>query len=235
MNITCHEYILILNLHPINVKVMQAKQFFSSIPDRWPFKNILLPEIEPWAWLKLLPEALARFFEHCPTESRIHSIVPPNFHIFGDVFIGENVALPPFGYIQGPTYIGDHCILRPSVYIRGNVILGQHCVLGNSCEFKHSILLDYVQVPHFNYVGDSILGMHVHLGAGAILSNVRFDKKEILIKGDNNKVYATGLKKMGAIMGDYAEAGCNAVLQPGTCLFPHCKVYPLNSVKGVIT
>jgi NDP-sugar pyrophosphorylase family protein len=215
--------------------MMQAKQFFSSIADTWPFKNILLLDMEPWVWLKRLPEVLAKFFEHCPTESRIRSRVPPNLYICGDVFIGENVALPPSGYIQGPAYVGDHCTLRPSVYIRENVIVGQHCVLGNSCEFKHSILLDHVQVPHFNYVGDSILGAYAHLGAGAILSNVRFDKSEILIKGSNNKVYATGLKKLGAIMGDYAEVGCNAVLQPGTCLFPHGKVYPLNSAKGIIT
>ncbi|MDR1254433.1 MAG: UDP-N-acetylglucosamine diphosphorylase [Puniceicoccales bacterium] len=215
--------------------MMQAKQFFSSITDTWPFKNMLLLGMEPWMWLKYLPEALAKFFMHCPIDNRIRSMVPPNLYICGDVFIGENVALPPLGSIQGPAYIGDHCILRPSVYIRENVIVGQHCVLGNSCEFKHSILLDHVQVPHFNYVGDSILGTHAHLGAGAILSNVRFDKKEILIKDGNNGLCATGLKKLGAIMGDYTEVGCNAVLQPGTCLFPHCKVYPLSSAKGVIT
>lgn len=215
--------------------MMQAKQFFSSIADEWPFKNMLPLDIEPWMWLKRLPEALENFFTHCPIDDRIRSRVPPNLHMRGDVFIGENVTLPPLGYIQGPVYIGDHCILRPNVYIREHVIVGQHCVLGNACEFKHAILLDHVQAPHFNYVGDSILGTHVHLGAGAILSNLRFDKREILIKDGSNKVYTTGLKKLGAIVGDYAEVGCNAVLQPGTCLFPHCKVHPLSSTKGIIT
>jgi NDP-sugar pyrophosphorylase family protein len=214
--------------------MMQARQLFLSIAEEWPFKNTLLLDVEPWIWLKRLSEALEKFFTHCPINDRIRSTVPSNLYIRGDVFIGEDVALPPLGYIQGPAYIGNHCTLRPNVYVRENVIVGQYCVLGNACEFKHSILLDHVQVPHFNYVGDSILGTHAHLGAGAILSNVRFDKKEVLIKDDNNGIRATGLKKLGAIMGDYTEVGCNAVLQPGTCLFPHCKVYPLSSVKGVI-
>ena len=211
---------------------MLARDFFLQVTEDWPFANILTLDVEPWEWLKRLPDALDNFFQHCPSEERLQVEVPPNLCIRGDVFIGKNVELPPYGFIQGPAYIGEGSVLRPSVYVRGNVIVGPHCVLGNSCEFKQAILLDHVQAPHFNYVGDSALGSYAHLGAGVILSNVRFDKKNVRVHGPHGQVYETGLRKLGAILGDYAEMGCNAVAQPGTCLFPHCKVYPVNSVHG---
>ena len=214
---------------------MLAKEFFLQVTGKWPFTDILSLDVEPWEWLKRLTEALARFFGTCPKEERVKVAVPNNFIVKGEVYIGKNVELPPYGFVQGPAYIGEGSSLRPGVYIRGNVIVGANCVLGNSCEFKQAILLDCVQAPHFNYVGDSILGSYVHLGAGVILSNLRFDKQTVRVRGRRGEVYETGLKKLGAILGDGAEIGCNAVLQPGTCLFPHCKVYTMNSVKGTHT
>ena len=172
------------------------------------------------------------FFKKTSKDARIFSEVPAQLYLKGDVYIGKNVSLPPYGYIEGPAYIGDNCVLRPSVYIRGNVIAWSDCVLGNSCEFKNALLLDHVQVPHFNYVGDSILGSHAHLGAGCILSNLRFDRQPVRMKDIDGQRFETGLKKLGGLLGDYAEAGCNAVLQPGACLFPNTKVFPCEAFGG---
>lgn len=212
--------------------MIYASQLFSEIEESWVFKNDFKLETPVYEWLPCIEKALRGFFLARNNEERIFSNVPQQLYVNGDVYIGKNVQLPPFGYIEGPAYIGDECVLRPGVYIRGNVIAGQGCVLGNSCEFKNALLLDHVQVPHFNYVGDSILGAYAHLGAGCILSNLRFDRQPVYMRDVNGVKFPTGLKKLGGILGDYAEAGCNAVLQPGACLFPHAKVFPCESFNG---
>jgi NDP-sugar pyrophosphorylase family protein len=133
----------------------------------------------------------------------------------------------------GPAWIGAGTEIRPGAFIRGNVIVGEDCVLGNACEFKNCLLMDGVQVPHFSYVGDSILGNGAHFGAGVICSNLRLDQKPVVVRGPD-ATYDTGLKKFGAIVGDKAEVGCNAVLNPGTLLGPRSLVMPLVAFSGYL-
>lgn len=135
--------------------------------------------------------------------------------------------------IIGPCIIDKGSIIKPGAYIRENVIIGKKCVLGNSCEIKNSILYDFVQIPHFNYVGDSIIGNYSHMGAGSIISNLKSDKSLINIKY-NNDLYKTNLKKVGAFLSDYVEIGCNSVLNPGTVVKSNTTIYPLVNVRGVI-
>ena len=139
--------------------------------------------------------------------------------------------LPPQATLIGPLWIGPRTEIRPGAYLRGNVIVGADCVLGNACEFKNALLMDRVQVPHFSYVGDSILGNRAHLGAGAVCSNLRLDQAEIEVDTGAGRT-PTGLKKFGAIFGDDAEAGCNAVLMPGTVLGRRALVMPLTPFGG---
>lgn len=146
-----------------------------------------------------------------------------NIWIDKTVKVSENVVL------KGPLIVMENTIIRPNAYIRGNVFIGSNNVIGNSTELKNCILLDNVQVPHFNYVGDSILGNNVHLGAGVIVSNLRSDKKNIKI-GDIN----TGLRKVGAFIGDNVEVGCNSVICPGTVIGKNSTIYPLVMVRGII-
>ena len=134
--------------------------------------------------------------------------------------------------IKGPAWIGEGCQIRSGCYIRENVIVGSGCVLGNSCEFKNSIIFDEAQIPHFNYVGDSIIGHRSHLGAGVILSNVRLDRGEISVATAEGTT-RTGLKKFGAIIGDHAEIGCNSVLNPGSLIGRRSIVYPGTQWQGV--
>lgn len=153
--------------------------------------------------------------------------------IGNQVYIGEGTVVEPGAFIQGPAWIGRDCIVRHGAYVRENVIVGNGCVLGNSCEFKNCILFDEVQVPHFSYVGDSILGHAVHLGAGVILSNLKLDKTTIQVRFAD-QVLDTGLRKFGAVVGDKCEVGTHAVLNPGSILGRHCIVYPGTSWKGVL-
>lgn len=148
------------------------------------------------------------------------------------VWIHKSVRLSESALIKGPCIIGKDSEIRHCAFIRGNVLIGENCVIGNSTEIKNSILFDKVQVPHFNYVGDSILGYKVHLGAGAITSNVKSDKSLITVKG----IYEikTNLRKFGALVGDSSEIGCNTVLNPGTVIGKSCIIYPLSNVRGVI-
>lgn len=148
------------------------------------------------------------------------------------VLVGENVKIHPSAVIEAPAVIGHGTEIRPGAYIRGNVITGENCVLGNSSEFKNAVLLNGVQVPHYNYVGDSVLGNKSHMGAGAICSNLKSDKSNIVIHGKEN--IETGLRKIGAILADGADVGCGCVLNPGTVIGKNTTVYPLTSVRGVI-
>ena len=149
----------------------------------------------------------------------------------GQVWLHPSVKLPAYATLIGPLWIGANTEIRPGAYLRGNVIVGERCVLGNACEFKNCLLMDKVQVPHFSYVGDSILGNYAHLGAGAICSNLRLDQQPIVIRTADAS-FDTGLKKFGAILGDGAEVGCNAVLQPGTLLGQRALIMPLTAFGG---
>lgn len=148
------------------------------------------------------------------------------------VFVGAGTVIEQGAMIKGPAWIGEGCEIRSGCYIRENVIVGDGCVLGNSCEFKNSIIFDEAQVPHFNYVGDSILGHKAHLGAGVILSNVRLDHREVTLLTENGPL-ATGLRKFGAIIGDHAEIGCNSVLSPGSIIGRSTILYPGSQWRGV--
>ena len=150
-----------------------------------------------------------------------------------NIWIHKSAKVETTAKIIGPCIIDENAEIRHCAFIRGGVIIGKNTVLGNSCEIKNSILFDNVQVPHFNYIGDSILGTHAHMGAGSITSNVKSDKKPVKIKGIN-KTIETDLKKVGSFLGDNVEVGCNSVLNPGTIIGPNTNVYPLTSVRGVI-
>lgn len=150
-----------------------------------------------------------------------------------NVWISKHASISPSAYIGGPTIICENAEIRHCAFIRGSAIIGKNCVIGNSTEVKNSILFNNVQVPHFNYVGDSILGYRAHLGAGAIISNVKSDKSNVSVKYQDKKIH-TELRKFGAIVGDFVEIGCNAVLNPGTIIGRQSSVYPTSMVRGVI-
>ncbi len=163
----------------------------------------------------------------------IHGDVHPRATVGENVFIGEGTIVEPGAYIKGPAWIGKNCVVRSGCYIRENVITGDGCVLGNSCEFKNCILFDECEVPHFSYVGDAILGHKAHLGAGVILSNVRLDRREVIVKHGTGRI-PTGLLKFSAIIGDHAEIGCNSVISPGSIIGHHSIIHPLTSFSGVL-
>lgn len=150
------------------------------------------------------------------------------------VFVGKGTVIEHGAMIKGPAWIGENCEIRNGCYIRENVIIGNGVVAGNSCEFKNCLIFDEAQVPHFNYVGDSILGYKAHLGAGVILSNVKLDKAEVVVAGRDGKMTPTGLRKFGAIVGDHAEVGCNSVLSPGSIIGRNSVLYPGTQWRGVL-
>ncbi len=151
-----------------------------------------------------------------------------------DVWIAKSAKIyPTVGAIIGPCIIGENTEVRPGAFIRGKVLVGNDCVIGNSTELKNVIIFNHVQVPHYNYVGDSILGFYSHMGAGSITSNVKSDKTLVVVK-DGNEEIETKLKKMGAMLGDHVEVGCNSVLNPGTVIGRNTNIYPLSRVRGVI-
>lgn len=149
------------------------------------------------------------------------------------IWVGNNVEIDKLATIIAPCIIDDNTIIKPGAYIRGNAIIGKNSVIGNSTEIKNAIIFDNCQLPHYNYVGDSILGYHVHLGAGVILSNLKNDGTNIDIKYKDKKV-STGMQKMGAVVGDNTEIGCNSVLYPGTIIGKNTNIYPLTRVRGII-
>ncbi len=207
---------------------MIAADFFALPASLAPFAAHFPGDIAPWEWLKRIGPALAAHrFEAAPT------IRPPGVHIEGPVYIHPTVKLPAYATIIGPAWIGAGTEIRPGAFVRGNVIVGANCVLGNACEFKNCLLMDGAQVPHFSYVGDSILGNGAHFGAGVICSNLRLDQKPIIVRTEA-KVFETGLRKFGAIVGDHAEVGCNAVLNPGTVLGPRALVMPTVAFSGYL-
>jgi NDP-sugar pyrophosphorylase family protein len=182
------------------------------------------------AW-EVLPKIEAHLQDHLKPENRGKAIGQP---VIGErVYIGENTVIEPGVYIKGPAWIGPNCQIRHGAYIRENVIVGAGCVVGNSCELKNSILFNGCQIPHFNYVGDSILGAKAHLGAGVIVSNFKLNGDFITLRV-GNAVLATGLRKFGALIGDGVEVGCNAVINPGSVLGRKSMIYPSVSWRGVL-
>ncbi|MGK5594536.1 MAG: UDP-N-acetylglucosamine diphosphorylase [Parachlamydiaceae bacterium] len=164
---------------------------------------------------------------------RIDALVSPGAHLLHEesISIGKGTIVEPGAFIQGPCIIGDNCQIRKGAYIRGNVIIGNHCVVGS--ELKNVILMNGANAAHFNYVGDSILGNHVNLGAGAKCANLRLDRREIAIWHEGHQ-FSTGLKKFGAILGDFTQIGCNSVLLPGTVTGQRTFIYPCLSIGGII-
>ena len=179
----------------------------------------------PWEALEEIGDYIRRLGPTLPPEEFDHPAE--------DVWIAKDAKVFPSAYIGGPCIIDHEAEIRHCAFIRGSAIVGKKAVVGNSVELKNVVLFDYVQTPHYNYVGDSILGSHAHMGAGSITSNVKSDKTLVVIREGTEQV-PTGRKKAGAILGNYVEVGCNSVLNPGTVIGPHSNVYPTSSVRGTI-
>ena len=163
-----------------------------------------------------------------------NSLDPEEYEKRGEnIWIHKSATVFDSAYIAGPCIIGKDTEVRQCAFIRGSALVGDNCVVGNSTELKNVIIFNNVQVPHYNYVGDSILGFHSHMGAGSITSNVKSDKTLVHVK-DADFDIATGMKKFGAMLGDYVEAGCNSVLNPGTVIGSHSNIYPLSRVRGYV-
>ncbi len=192
---------------------MKARELFDW-PEGLPFAAHFDPDAHPWEWLPAIRRALEAFDF---AAARGIEEVPRGVAVSGPVFLHPTVRLPAYATLNGPAWIGPGVEIRPGAFIRGNVIVGAGSVLGNSCEYKNCLLLEHVETPHYNYVGDSILGNRAHLGAGAICANLRLARDEVVIRIGRER-YPTGLRKVGAFLGDGAEAGCNSVLQPGAIL-----------------
>lgn len=207
---------------------MKASDFFSLPASLAAFAGHFPGDVAPWEWLKRIEGALAswKFEGRAPT-------APAGVAMEGPVYLHPSVKLPAYATITGPVWIGPDCQIRPGAVIRKNVIAGAGCVLGNACEYKNCLLMDGVETPHYNYVGDSILGNKAHLGAGAICSNLRLDRANVVVHGPD-RAHETGLRKFGAILGDQAEVGCNAVLNPGTLLGPRALVMPAVAFGGYL-
>lgn len=179
----------------------------------------------PWEALAGLEEFIAELGKQLPREEY--------GQIGEQIWAAKSAVIAPTASITGPAIIGKDTQVRHCAFIRGSALIGDSCVVGNSTELKNVILFDHVQVPHYNYVGDSILGFRSHMGAGSITSNVKSDKTLVTVKGEGILV-ETGLKKMGAMLGDHVEVGCNSVLNPGTVIGRNTNIYPTSMVRGVI-
>jgi len=207
---------------------LKAADFFALPPSLAVFAAHFPADVPPWEWLRRIGPALASF-----TFQSTLPPLPPGIRAEGPLWIHPTVKLPAYATLIGPAYIGARTEIRPGAFVRGNVIVGEGCVLGNACEYKNCLLMDGVASPHYNYVGDSILGNRAHLGAGVICSNLRLDQREVTVRIGATK-QPTGLRKFGAILGDAAEVGCNTVLNPGTLLGPRALVAPAMAFGGYL-
>ena len=178
----------------------------------------------PWQALKGIKELILTLG---PTLGEDYTEVAPT------VWVHKTAVIAPTAYLGAPCIIGPGTEVRHCAFIRGSALVGENCVVGNSVELKNAILFDNVQVPHFNYVGDSILGYKSHMGAGSVTSNVKSDKTLVVVKSGDEQL-PTGLKKFGAMLGDFVEVGCNSVLNPGTVIGRNSNVYPTSCVRGVV-
>ena len=179
----------------------------------------------PWEVLPLIKDFILELGE---------TLDPAEYEKRGEnIWIAKDASIAPTASINGPCIIGKGAEIRQCAFIRGNAIVGEGAVVGNSTELKNVVLFNKVQVPHYNYVGDSILGYKSHMGAGSITSNVKSDKKLVVVKAGDERI-ETGLKKFGAMLGDEVEVGCGSVLNPGTVIGSHSNIYPLSSVRGFV-
>lgn len=179
----------------------------------------------PWEALKGIKDEIVRLGEKL--DPAAYQQVSPQ------VWVHVTATIAPTAFLGAPCIIGANTEVRHGAFVRGSALVGEGCVVGNSVELKNVILFDGVQVPHYNYVGDSILGYKSHMGAGSITSNVKSDKSLVTVRSADEAI-ETGLKKMGAMLGDLVEVGCNSVLNPGTMIGPESNIYPLSSVRGVV-
>ncbi len=178
----------------------------------------------PWEALKGIKEMI---------RSLIETLDKTQYTQMGEeVWVHNTAKVAPTAFLAGPTIIGANTEVRHCAFVRGPALVGENCVVGNSVELKNVILFDNVQTPHYNYVGDSILGYKSHMGAGSLTSNVKSDKSLVVIHGD--EAIPTGQKKVGAMLADFVEVGCNSVLNPGTVVGRHSNIYPLSCVRGVV-
>lgn len=188
-------------------------------------KSLLEKYVYPWEALPKISEFIIELGDSL--DSNIYELKGEN------IWIAKSAKVMPSAYIKGPVIIGENAEIRHCAFIRGNAIIGNNAVVGNSTELKNVILFNNVQVPHYNYVGDSILGYKAHMGAGSITSNVKSDKKLVVVKKGKERI-ETGLKKFGAMIGDNVEVGCGSVLNPGSVIGKNTNIYPLSSVRGVV-
>ena len=203
----------------MNKEVRTAALFDCRTPYLRPlFEECLYP------WL-----ILTRIREY--TERLVAEGIPGFREIADGVLVGPGARIHESAVIEGPAVIGAGCEIRPGAYLRGDVLLGEGCVIGNSTELKSCVLLDGVQAPHYNYIGDSVLGNRAHTGAGTICSNLKADGRDVIVHGDSE--YPTGRRKVGAFLGDRADVGCGCVLNPGTVIGRETSVYPLIALRGV--
>lgn len=179
----------------------------------------------PWEALPKISEFIVKLGESL--DSSVYEKKGEN------IWVAKSAKVAPTAFLNGPLIIDEEAEIRHCAFVRGNAIVGKGCVVGNSTELKNVVLFNSVQVPHYNYVGDSILGYKSHMGAGSITSNVKSDKTLVVVKNGKEEI-KTGLKKFGAMLGDYVEVGCNSVLNPGSIIGSHTNIYPLSMVRGVV-
>ena len=179
----------------------------------------------PWEVLPKIKEFVAEYGKTLDPEE-YNEIAP-------EVWVHKSVKIAPTASLNGPCVIGEGTEVRQCAFVRGSALIGKKCVIGNSTEVKNAIIFDNCEVPHYNYVGDSVLGFHAHMGAGSILSNIKADKKNVTIAFEGEKV-PTGLRKMGAVLGDWVDLGCNSVCNPGSVIGRKTNLYPLSFVRGFV-
>ncbi len=206
----------------MNPTEVTTNKLFKHIPDY--MQNLFSDTEYPWDVLDGIGEYIASIYDDLVSCG--YSEIKPG------VLVGEGTVIAESAFIEAPAIIGPNCEIRHCAFLRGNVMTGEGCVIGNSTEVKNSVLFNNVQVPHFNYVGDSILGNKSHLGAGAVCSNVRQDKSNITVKTE--PPIKTSRRKLGAIICDNVEIGCGSVINPGSVICNNSRVYPLTSVRGVV-
>lgn len=188
-------------------------------------REIFTGKTYPWEVLPLIGEFIIKLG---------NTLSPEEYDKIGDnIWVAKTASIAPTAAINGPCIIGQNAEVRQCAFIRGNAIVGDGAVVGNSTELKNVILFNKVQVPHYNYVGDSVLGYKAHMGAGSITSNVKSDKNLVVVHGEEYEI-ETGMKKFGAMLGDCVEVGCNSVLNPGTVVGRNSNIYPLSCVRGVV-
>lgn len=204
---------------------MNAAGFFQL--SAYQHRDLFSDNLDVWQVLPRIKDYFSRF-----GKPLLSGEISPHALLQGDIWVGEGTVVEPGVLIQGPTFIGQNCQIRHGAYIRGNVITGENCVIGHATEVKNSIFLDGAKAPHFAYVGDSILGNEVNLGAGVKCANFKLDGTNVSIKMGDEKI-DSGLRKFGAIIGDGTQIGCNSVTSPGTLIVPKATILPCSHIRGV--